>query len=360
LENFVTLKHILITGGSGFVGSSIALFLKRDYPDSTVMSLDNLKRRGSELNISRLQQAGVTFVHGDIRCPEDLEATGRPDLIVECSAEPSVTAGLDGSPQYLVNTNLVGTVNCLELARRSGAAVIFLSTSRVYPIAALSKLPLQECDSRFELRTDASIPGISKGGVNEEFTLNGVRSIYGATKLASECLLQEYCAAYGIRGVINRCGVIAGPWQMGKVDQGFVALWVARHVLGGSLRYVGYGGTGKQVRDILHVADLYALIRKQIHKMDEPECRIYNIGGGLEGSVSLTELTRLVREATGRKIRIDAEPKTRIADIPYYVTDYTNAFTDFDWRPTRKPADIVEDVSRWMRDNATLLGSILS
>src|SRR5271166_5938463 len=133
--------RILITGGGGFVGSSIALMLRRAH-EWDIVAFDNLKRRGSELSLRRLTEGGVEFIHGDIRSPEDLEATGRPDLIIECSAEPSVSAGYDGNARYVVNTNLVGAFNCLEFARRHQSATIFLSTSRVYSIAALRALPL--------------------------------------------------------------------------------------------------------------------------------------------------------------------------------------------------------------------------
>src|SRR5580658_9109361 len=109
--------RVLITGGGGFVGSSIALMLRREH-DWEIVAFDNLKRRGVEL------------LHGDIRNAEDLEAAGRPDLIIECSAEPSVSAGYDGNARYVVNTNLVGAFNCLEFARRHQSATIFLSTSR--------------------------------------------------------------------------------------------------------------------------------------------------------------------------------------------------------------------------------------
>src|SRR6516165_7190801 len=112
--------RILVTGGAGFVGSHLALLFKRDMPDSIVISLDNLKRRGSELALGRLAAGGVEFRHGDIRNREDLSDVGNLDLLVECSAEPSVQAGLAGGDRYLINTNLVGTINCLDHARTHG------------------------------------------------------------------------------------------------------------------------------------------------------------------------------------------------------------------------------------------------
>jgi CDP-paratose 2-epimerase len=356
-------QRILITGGAGFVGSNLGLALKRDLPGVTVTALDNLKRRGSELNLPRLKAGGVEFLHGDIRNPEDLEAAGEADLILECSAEPSVLAGYGGSPAYLLNTNLVGTINCLEHARTRGAAFIFLSTSRVYPMAPIRALTLREAATRFELSGSQSLPGISPAGIAEDFPLSGARTLYGATKLASELLVAEYGEMYGVKSVINRCGVLTGAWQMGKVDQGFMVLWAARHFFGTKLSYLGYGGTGKQVRDILHVDDLYALLRLQMADLCQGESRhdgqIYNVGGGLETSVSLAELTDLCREATGRATQIDRVPETRVGDIPWYVTDTAKVRAATGWTPKTGVKEIVADITAWIDRHQDTLRNIL-
>src|SRR6516162_8590119 len=313
--------RVLITGGAGFVGSHLALSFKREKPDSAVIALDNLKRKGSELALRRLAEGGVEFRHGDVRNPEDLAETGGLDLLVECSAEPSVQAGLYGGERYLINTNLVGTINCLDHARRHDAAVIFLSTSRVYPIAPLRELPLVPTETRFVIPASKTGPGWSACGITESFPLIGSRSLYGATKLCSELIIGEYVALYGLRAVINRCGVLTGPWQMGKVDQGFVVFWAARHLFGGPLSYNGFGGTGLQVRDALHVEDLYRLIRDQVVQLHAHSGKTYNVGGGAECSVSLAELTEFCVRHTGRRLSIASQPKANPVDIPYYVTD---------------------------------------
>src|SRR4051794_11741987 len=133
-------RRVLITGGAGFVGSNLASALRRRHPGWGIVAFDNLKRRGSELNLPRLREEGIDFVHGDVRNPADLDALGEIDALVECSAEPSVLAGTDGSPDYVVQTNLLGAYHCLELARRRDADMVFLSTSRVYPVATLEGL----------------------------------------------------------------------------------------------------------------------------------------------------------------------------------------------------------------------------
>ncbi|MBU1167760.1 NAD-dependent epimerase/dehydratase family protein, partial [Patescibacteria group bacterium] len=270
-------KNILITGGAGFVGSNLALKLRKKYPDTSISVLDNLKRRGSELNIPRLKDNNVEFIHGDIRNTEDFEEIDSIDLLLECSAEPSVLAGIDSSPSYLVNTNLVGTINCLEFARKNKSAFVFLSTSRVYPIDTINNLDYIEEDNRFNLANEQNVAGASRHGISEDFPLEEARSLYGSTKLCSEMILQEYMYSYGLKGIINRCGVITGPWQMGKVDQGVFVLWVARHIYGGQLSYIGYGGEGKQVRDFIHIDDLFDILDIQLQDIDQFSTGVYNI-----------------------------------------------------------------------------------
>lgn len=354
----MTDLSVLVTGGAGFVGSNLAIKLKERHPEMRVSALDNLKRRGSELNIPRLREAGVEFVHGDVRNKEDLSNL-EIGLILECSAEPSVLAGYDGSPEYLLNTNLVGTLNCLELSRRQGAGVVFLSTSRVYPIRALGGLRYEEDESRFVLCDEQPYPGASRHGIAEDFPLEGARSLYGATKLASEMFVEEYRAAYGIKTVVNRCGVITGPWQMGKVDQGVFALWMARHYSGGELSYFGYGGTGKQVRDFLHVADLFELVDAQIQDLDLFDGQTFNVGGGLKNSLSLLESTYLCEQITGKRIPIHPHPETRVADVPLYISDHRKITQLCGWQPSRGPKQTLSDIYYWIRENENLVRATL-
>ena len=351
---------VCITGGAGFVGCNLAVKLKQANENISIIVLDNLKRRGSELNLQRFKKHGIEFIHGDIRNKEDIDNIGQVKTIIESSAEPSVLAGYDGSPEYLINTNLVGTLNCLEHARKHQSDFIFLSTSRVYPIRVLNLLKYKESDTRFVLLDDQPVTGISSMGCTEEFPLNGTRSMYGATKLASEFIVQEYIEMYGLRGVINRCGVITGPWQMGKVDQGVVVLWAARHLYGGYLSYIGYGGAGKQVRDILHINDLYSLLDVQMKMIDGINGETFNVGGGVNSSVSLKELTGLCEKATGNVINIESVKDDRPADIRIYLTDNSKVKKVTGWSPKYTPEDIVTDIVIWLKENKDQLKPILS
>jgi len=354
------MKKILITGGAGFAGSNLATLFRSHYPETTIICLDNLKRRGSELAIARLREKGVEFVHGDVRIKDDLLEVKNVDLIIDCAAEPSVMAGTSGSPDYVIQTNLTGTLNCLELARRDNAAIVFLSTSRVYPVEPINALKYEEHATRFLPSQKQTTPGASERGISEDFPLGGARSIYGASKLASELMLQEYVTSYGIKGIINRCGVLTGPWQMGKVDQGVIVLWVAKHLFEGELSYIGYGGTGKQVRDILHIADLFNLLTKQLKSVSSWNSEVFNVGGGVSSSVSLCELTTMCQEFTGKRIPIHSVKETRANDLVCYLSDCSKVQKRYDWKPERTPPQIISEITEWISNNEHSLRPILA
>jgi CDP-paratose 2-epimerase len=354
-------KKILITGGAGFVGSSMAIRIKQTYPDYDVVAFDNLKRRGSELNLPRLKERGVQFVHGDIRAKTDFDILDKDfTTIIEASAEPSVLAGLNGTPDYLIDTNLSGTVNCLYFAKECKSDFIFLSTSRVYPIEKLEQCDFLEEVTRFTLANNQKLPGISERGIAENFALEGYRSLYGATKLSSELLIQEFNFFYGLRTVVNRCGVLTGPWQMGKVDQGVIVLWMAKHFWKGKLSYNGYGGEGKQVRDVLHVDDLFKVIDNQVHHIEKYNSQTYNIGGGVATSLSLLELTALCEEVTGNKIQIVKVKENRQADIRIYITDNSKITASSGWRPSITREQIITEIYDWLKGNEKALKEILA
>lgn len=349
-------KHALVTGGAGFAGSALCLGLKQQSGAARVTAFDNLKRRGSELNLARLRTGGVDFVHGDVRSLADLLAISpEPDLIVECSAEPSAQAGYGGSPEYLIETNLDGCFHCLELARRTRADFVFLSTSRVYPYRALNELPFEEDETRFR------VTGKWAGGISPEFPLDGARSLYGMTKLAAEYMVEEYADAYGFRFLIDRFGVLTGPHQMAKSDQGVIALWVAAHTYEKKLAYIGFGGAGKQVRDFLHVDDFCDLVIDQLHHFDKYQAAArYNVGGGLENSLSLFETTQLCREITGKQIAMGSSAETRPADVRIYVTDNSAVSAVNGWKPRRDAMTTLTDIHRWLLAGGETLHNLLN
>lgn len=353
--------RILVTGGAGFVGSALARHFRRSSPAHAVVIFDNLRRRGSESNLEGLIADGISFVHGDVRNPSDLEGiAGNFDVLIEASAEPSVLAGVGGSPRYVLDTNLGGAINCLEFARARCAGFVFLSSSRIYSIEPLVSLPLATMPTRLDYPASASgIVGVSVEGIAEEFACDRYRSYYGASKLAAEMLCQEYARQAGLPVVINRCGVIAGPGQFGKTDQGVFTLWVARHHFGRALKYTGFGGKGLQVRDLLHPDDLCALVDLQLQSWDRVAGCTYNVGGGRRGSVSLQEFTALCQEVVGRSVPISEDPTTSGVDIPWYVSDHRKVSTRLGWSPKHTPRDIISSIAEWVRANEERLARVI-
>jgi CDP-paratose 2-epimerase len=231
-----------------------------------------------------------------------------------------------------------------------------LSTSRVYSIANLLKIPLKEGASRFEPDTTMPSPeGFSLDGVDEKFSTDPPVSLYGATKLASEVMALEYASAYNFPVWVNRCGLIAGAGQFGKVDQGIFSFWIYQWMLGRPLSYIGFGGTGKQVRDFISPVDLARLMCMQLKQPSKDAPKVFNVGGGRECSLSLDELSRYCAERLSVHRRVDSAPETRAFDIPYYVTDTALAQNAWDWKPEMQPTKILDSIIDWAHANRTLI-----
>ena len=344
--------NILITGGAGFVGSNLAINLKRKHKNWEIYAFDNLKRRGSELNIPRLKDYGINFIHGDIRNREDffLFKDKKIDVVLECSAEPSVLSGYDGNSFYIVNTNLIGLVNCLELCKEIQSDIIFLSTSRVYPYKKLNEIPYKETDTRF-IWADQNF----QNGISEKFSLDGPKTLYGTTKITGEYLVQEYAEMFNFKFIINRFSVIGGPWQFGKVDQGVFTLWMLAHYFKKSLKYIGFGGKGKQVRDVIHINDVCDLIEMEILNLDKLNAKIYNAGGGVSNSLSLFETTKICEEITGNKIEIGKDLNDRPGDVRIYITDNAKIIKETNWNLKYDKKQVLIDIFEWIRKNEEFL-----
>jgi len=350
----VNEKKILITGGCGFVGSNIAVDLAARGYEVTV--LDDLSRSGSEILLEkRIRPSGIKFVRGDVRCPEDLEKLdGEFSVMIECSAEPSVLAGTrEQDARRLLDINLQGAINCFEWARAHRVPILFLSTSRVYPYDRLNACRYRETETRFDLIKGCE--GVSSHGVRKEMPLQGVRSLYGASKLSAELILREYAAQYDLPAIIDRCGVIAGPWQLGKADQGVFTFWLACHYFKKPLHYIGFGGMGKQVRDLLHIEDLTDLVAKQAECLmaDKPAYRgeVFNVGGGERSNLSLREATDICAELTGNFMKVGSVLEQRPADVIWYITDNAGTEQIFGWEPTRSSRKILEDTFHWLKEH---------
>ena len=332
---------ILITGGCGFVGSNIAIFLRKKLKMASIYSLDNLFRKGSEINLKRLKKHKIKNFKIDIKNYKKIRKLQKFNLIIDCCAEPAIEASRK-DPDRVFQTNLIGTFNILKKCALDKSNIIFLSSSRVYSISFLNKLVKN-------LILKKSIK--KKKTVNESFETSLASSLYGFTKLSSEKLIREFSFINKINYIINRFGVISGPWQFGKQDQGFVSMWIAKHIFKMKLSYIGFGGYGNQVRDVIHIDDVCRLIYLQIVQFKRKFNNTFNVGGGVKNAVSLKQLTAKCQKLTNQKISIGKQKKTSVFDIPVYITDNKKIMRHYNWKPSKTIDDILKDVYEWIIQN---------
>lgn len=353
--------HVLITGGAGFNGAQLALHLKER--GHCVTAMDNLARRGSELNLTRFRRHGIEFIHGDVRNPEDFAQLPEGiDLICEASAQASVVSGY-ANPEFDITNNALGLVHTLEFARRSHCPLIFWSTNRVYSAERINAIPRRELATRWEwdaaesaLQQDNSkIRGFDpEHGFSEEFTVDGGgRSIYGLSKLMGDLACQEYAQAFGVKTVINRFGVISGEGQFGKPDQGWVVWWAAAIHFGQPLTYIGWGG--KQVRDVLFIEDVCRLVELEMENIEQISGEVFNVGGGRGNSVSLIEANALFSRILDRHVQVAVEARPRKADQVIYITDNRKAQRLLGWAPRVGLEQGFERIVRWIDENEEAL-----
>jgi len=339
---------LLITGICGFAGSAIAEALLERRPGLSITGIDNLMRPGSEGNRSRLRKLGVAVMHGDIRSASDVAALPAADWVIDAAANPSVLAGVQGavSSRQLMEHNLCAIVNVLEFAKQHGAAMMLLSSSRVYSIPALAAIPLRSAGDRFVLDETAELPhGLTPHGIGCDFSTAPPISLYGATKLASEAVALEYGEAFGFPVWITRCGVLAGPGQFGTPDQGIFSFWINAHLRRRPLRYIGFGGAGLQVRDFFHPRDLAALLDAQISCPRAGGLRVYTAGGGNGNALSLAQLTAWCDARFGA-FAPAADTAPRPYDVPWIVMDSSDAARDFAWKVETPAGVLLEQIAR--------------
>ncbi len=336
---------VLISGVCGFVGSHLARYLIESQEGITIVGLDSLARFGSETNRLSLKRLGVQLFHGDIRVASDLETLPTADWVIDAAAQPSVLAGRDGktSCRQLLEHNLLGTINLLEYCRASRAGFILLSTSRVYSIPALNRLPLRAESRAYTLDGGQPWPAaVSLAGVAEGFSTEAPISLYGATKLASERLAQEYAAGFQVPVWINRCGVLAGAGQFGTAEQGIFSYWVHAHSSRGHLKYLGFRGYGFQVRDALHPRDLARMVDFQLRNGRPGQ--LLNVSGGQANSMSLAQLTAWCDQRFGPHQPI-MDGSERPYDVPWLVLDSAKAETATHWKPQIGLHQILEEIA---------------
>lgn len=342
--------RLLITGICGFVGSTLARALRDYFPTAQIIGIDNFSRAGSWLNRQPLQDLGIKLWHGDLRQASDLETLPPVDWVIDAAANPSVLAGVDGqtSSLQLVQHNLLGTVNLLEYCKRHGAGFVLLSTSRVYSIPGLSALRVFEKEGGFVPDPAQVFPlGISPLGVAEGYSTAPPVSLYGSTKVASEHLALEYGATFKFPVWINRCGVMAGAGQFGHPNQGIFAFWIHSFREQRPLKYIGFGGSGYQVRDCLHPCDLVPLLEKQFAEpLGTEKPRVINVSGGLQNSLSLRQLTGWCEAWFGPNPVIETAIE-RPFDIPWMVLDAGQAMQLWGWQPRMVIHQVLEEIAKF-------------
>ena len=334
---------ILITGGCGFVGSNLALFLKKK--GFKVHTLDNLTRKGSRYNSNLLKKQKIKNYKINISNIKKIKSLPKYDLILDCCAEAAVEISKNDFDK-VINTNLIGTINILKKSKNDKSKIIFISSSRIYPLEEMNKV-IKNKNIKYKIK-------ISKM-FSEKDKIIGPKTIYGLTKLCSEMLIEEFSYAYQLKYLINRCGVISGPLQFGKQDQGFVSLWIWRHLNKKKLNYIGYGGYGNQIRDVLHIDDLSELILLQIKNINKINNKLFTVGGSKTSYTSLSQLTKLCQKITGNKIKMGKVSKTSSYDIPYYLSDNTHVSNTYRWKPKRNINQVVMDTFLWLKKNKPII-----
>ena len=380
-------------------GSSGSLTPGLKIPGLKITLVDNLMRPGSQSNRAPLECLGAEVILGDLRQRDFVESLPACDWVIDCAANPSVLAGLGSaaldapanipsqanqSPsQNLVDHNLGGTIHLLEYCKRHRAGMVLVSSSRVYSIRELSGIPHRIKNSVLQfdwdrIESENLIPGLSRQGIDERFSIEPPLSLYGATKLASEWLAKEYSNAFDFPLWINRCGILAGSGQFGKADQGIITYWMHRFLYRHPLRMLGFQGSGAQVRDCLHPDDLARLVQLQIGEsigesqgrqtqqplQNQPSLRskpiTVNVSGGIESAFSLQELhewcaRRWGSERFGAVSELQRIDQPRPYDAPWIVLDSNKARQTWNWEPLRDRLSIWEEIAEHAEENPNWL-----
>ena len=340
------MQH-LITGGAGFVGCNLAhALLSRGEP---VTILDNLSRSLTPLNLEWLKQqsgARLRFVHGDIRDAGAMRtAIQGHDVVHHLAGQVAVTTSVK-DPRADFEINILGTLNVLEAARLSARppVVLFASTNKVY--GNMETAAIDEQANRYSYR---NLPQ----GIAETQPLD-FHSPYGCSKGAADQYVRDYARIYGLRTVVFRQSCIYGPRQFGVEDQG----WAAHFVIAALLdRPLTIYGNGKQVRDMLYIDDLIRVYLAALDNIDQASGQIYNIGGGMQNTLSIwSEFRPILENLIGRTIRFD-QSDWRPGDQLIYVSDIRKAARELRWQPQVAVRDGIVRLVDWVRENKSAFQS---
>jgi CDP-paratose 2-epimerase len=345
------MQRVLITGGSGFVGSNLAASLLAD--GATVTLYDNLSRTGAERNLAWLQSRydgpELCHVNADVRDAgllADVVRSGNYDTIFHFAAQVAVTTSVV-DPRSDFEVNAGGTFNLLEAARRAPRrrtdappAVFFTSTNKVY--GALEHLDVEQRGSRYAYR--------DREGVDERCPLD-FHSPYGCSKGAADQYVRDYARIYGLPTVVFRLSCIYGARQFGNEDQG----WVAHFIIAAlKNRPLTIYGNGKQVRDVLFIDDLVRAFRLARENISATAGQVYNIGGGAANTIAIwTELAPLLKELHGSLPPVSYD-EWRPGDQPIYVSNTAKAAHEFGWQPSIGVREGITRLYNWAKANPTL------
>ena len=339
---------VLVTGGCGFLGSHVCEhYAKRG---DQVISLDNLTRfelmrTGYDIKAARyhnhdlLKRLGVRLVEASV-CDADvmMDVSHDCDYIIHCAAQPAMTIGIE-QPDLDISTNVIGTFNVLQAARRHRIPVASCSTIHVYGNSINETIT--EGDTRF-LRNPPAI--------DESYpVMHGKLTPLHASKMAGELYAQTFIDTYGVEAAIFRLTGMYGPRQLGGEDHGWVANFAIRTILKLPIKIFG---TDKQVRDILYVTDAVASF-DAFYK--SRKSGVYNVGGGTGNIISLGECLKAISEITGIKQDISLEP-ARLGDLWYFACDITKAKRDMGWEPKVSNREGIANLINWIKDNSGLFG----
>ncbi len=334
----------LITGGCGFLGSNLAEdALKRG---DELLIFDNLSRDGACENLAWLRaKSKFTFVHGDLRNQNDVTRTIRdfkPDVIFHLAGQVAMTTSIS-DPRKDFEINALGSLNVLEAVRHHvpEATVIYSSTNKVY--GDLEQYTYRETETRYEC---VEFPN----GFNESVPLD-FHSPYGCSKGAADQYMLDYARIYGLKTVVFRHSSMYGGRQFATYDQGWVG-WFCQKAIEtkkGILREpFTISGTGKQVRDVLHAKDMKDLYQKAVNNIEQARGHVFNIGGGIQNSLSLLELLNLLEELVKIKMNFIHLP-ARTSDQRIFVADITKAKRLLGWKPEISSHAGVRQMVEWVR-----------